>query len=56
MAHEQNSTALPFTDILHLTDGFLLELGVTHGENLVNDENFRIQMSGNCKTQTDFHT
>lgn len=56
MAHEEHRSTLALRYILHLTDGFLLELGVTDGEDLVHDQDLGIEMGGDGEAQTDHHT
>ena len=56
MTYEKDGSPLSSADILHLPDGFLLELGVAYGEDLVHNQDFRIQMGGYGKTESDRHT
>ena len=56
MAHEQHGSAFAFGDVLHLADGFLLELGVADGQDLVNHQDLGIEVSCNSEAQTDHHT
>ena len=52
---EEDGAAVGVGDGLHLADGFLLELGIAHGEDLVNNQNLRVKMSGYGKTEPDHH-
>ena len=41
--------------ILHLAQAFLLEFRIANSKYLVDDKDFRLQMSGYGKGQADFH-
>lgn len=56
MAHEQYSSAFAFGDILHLADGFLLELGIADSQNLVHHQDLGVEVRSNSEAQTDHHT
>jgi hypothetical protein len=56
MAYEQYGSATVFRYIVHLADGTFLELGVTDGEDLVNDEDFGFEEGGDGEAETDCHT
>ena len=56
MADEQYRSTFASAHILHLANRFFLEFGVPHGKDLVHDEDLRFQMSGDSKSETDFHT
>ena len=56
VADKQDRASLPFTDIPHLADGLLLELRIPHGQDLVHDQDFGLQMRRNGETEADRHT
>src|SRR5260370_5257726 len=43
-------------DVTHFAEAFLLEVDVTDGENFVNEEDFRLEMSGDGEGQSDVHS
>src|SRR5207249_6763431 len=56
VAHEQHRAAFAPRDFPHLSQAFLLKLGVTDSENFVNNQNFRVQMCSNSERQADIHS
>jgi hypothetical protein len=42
MTHKQHGSAFAFGDILHLADGFLLELGVADGQDFVHHQDLGV--------------
>ena len=56
MTHEQYCTATALRDFLHLADGFLLEFGITDGEDFVDDEDFGVEVCGDGEAEADGHT
>ena len=55
MAHKQYGSTLAAADVLHFTNGFLLELGVADGKDFVDDENFRVEVGCNGEAEADHH-
>ena len=56
MADKKDCTSLSMCYILHLADGFLLELGVTDGKDLVYDKDFGLKVGCNGEAEADSHT
>ena len=56
MTHEEDRAPLPARDVLHLADGFLLELGIADGQNLIYNQNLGLQMGCNGKAKANGHT
>ena len=56
MTHEEDSAAFALGDVLHLADGFLLELGVAYGEDFVHDEDLGFEKGCYGEAQTDSHS
>ena len=56
MTHEEDGAALALGDVFHLADGFLLELGIADGEDLVHYEDLGLQESRDGEAETDGHT
>ena len=56
MTHEKHRPSLSPAYILHLADRLLLELRISHGQDLVHDQDFRFQVRCNGETKTDRHT
>ena len=56
MTHEQHCSASAVRDVLHLPDGFLLELGIANGEDFVDNEDFRLEVGCDGKAEADGHT
>jgi len=42
-------------DVAHFAEAFLLEVEVADGENLIDEENFRLEMGGDGERQADVH-
>jgi len=40
MADKEDSSTLAPTDVFHLAKAFLLKLGVTHGEDFIDNQDF----------------
>ena len=55
MTHKQHRAALALRDILHLANGFLLELGVTDGKDLVDNQNLRFQVGSDGEAEPHLH-
>jgi hypothetical protein len=55
MTHEEDGAAFMTGNILHLADGFFLELGIADGQDFIDDEDFRFHESGHGEAQTDGH-
>ena len=55
MTHENNG-APGAGDLVHFPEAFALEFQVTHGENLINEKDFRFKVSGNCKGKPHIHS
>src|ERR1043166_9688748 len=55
MAHKQDGSAR-LADFPHSADALLLEFEVTYGQNLVHDQDFRLQVSGNREGEAQVHT
>lgn len=56
MAHKKHCSSFALGDVLHLADGFLLELGIADGEDFVHDEDLGIEVGRHGEAQTDHHT
>ena len=56
MTHEEHRSAFAFGDVLHLADGFLLELSVADGEDFVHHQDLGVKESCYGEAQTDGHT
>jgi len=56
MRNEQDSSAFTGGDVFHLSDGFLLELGIADGEDFVHDEDLGIEEGCYGEAKTDSHT
>ena len=56
MTHKQHRPSFAAAHILHLPNRLLLELGIAHGQHLVDHQDFRLQERGNGKTQPHHHT
>ena len=56
MAHEEHSSSFTLGDVFHLTDGFLLELGVADSKDFVHDEDFGFKEGRYGEAQTDSHS
>src|SRR5438445_10998151 len=54
VAHEQDGSAFP-RRIPHLAEALLLERGVPYREDLVDNEDLRLEVSGNGEGQTHIH-
>ena len=54
VADEENCPSLP-RHIFHLTETFLLKFSVTDGQDLIQNENFRIQMRRHAEGKTHIH-
>jgi hypothetical protein len=55
MAYEQDSPAFPGGHLLHLAKAFLLELGVTNGQDFVYDQNLWLEMGRDSEGKADIH-
>ena len=56
MTHEEDGAAFALGDVFHLANGFLLELGVTYGEDFVHDEDLGVEESSYGEAQADRHS
>ncbi len=54
MANKNNRPTL-LVYIIKLSEAFFLKICISDSENLVNNKNFRIQMSRNCKSKPHIH-
>ena len=54
VADKQDRPALA-RHILHLAEAFLLELSVANGEDIVDDEDFRLKVGGHSESQAHIH-
>ena len=52
---EEDGAALGVGNVLHLADGFLLEFGVTDGEDFVDDEDLGVKVCGDGKAEANGH-
>lgn len=55
MTHEQHCSAAMGGDVFHLADGFLLELSIADGEDLIDDEDLGLEEGGDGEAETDSH-
>ena len=55
MADEQHRAPASAADILHLADGFFLELGVTDGQDFIDDQDLGLQMGGDGESEPHGH-
>ncbi len=56
MTHNQNRPALRARNFIHLPKALLLKVAIADGENLINNEDFRLQMRGHRKRQAYIHS
>ena len=56
MAYEEHRSTFASRNILHLADGFLLELGVADGEDFVHHQDLGIKVRSHSEAQTNGHT
>jgi hypothetical protein len=55
VADEKDRAALALGDVLHFAEALFLELGIAHGEHLINDEDLRLQVRGDGEGEADVH-
>src|SRR5262249_37004657 len=55
MGHEQDSPTFSARDILHLSEALCLKFRVPDRQDLVDDQNFRLQMRGDREGQSHIH-
>ena len=56
MTHKQHRTSFATGNILHLADGFLLELGIADSKDFVHHQNLGVEMRSHSEAQTNGHT
>ena len=55
MTHEQHRAALAAGNVLHLTNGLLLEFRVADGEHFIDHQDFRLQVGGDGEAEPHLH-